>query len=94
MGKQIWDTVLTWDNTILVREQLSFLMMLYTFALSEPVFCIARGKETAEDIVLLIEGDQEELGGRRRVCRFRRCRYEYNIHFFLTVRNFFPVYVA
>ena len=58
---QIWDTVLTWDNTILVREQLSFLMMLYTFALSEPAFGIARGKETPEDIVLLTEWDQEEL---------------------------------
>lgn len=36
-------------------------MMLYTFALSEPAFCIARGKETPEDIVLLTEWDQEEL---------------------------------
>ena len=32
-----------------------------TFALSKPSFCIARGKETAEEIVLLTEGDQEEL---------------------------------
>jgi len=51
---QIWDTVLTWDNTILVREQLSFFDDV-TFALSEPAFCIARGKETPEDIVLLTE---------------------------------------